>query len=316
MSSKLRILIVTLLITIPVDQLSKLWIDSELTYADRIPVVEGFFYITHVRNPGAAFGLFTDGPRALRMTLFIGVSLVAIGIVLSFYRRLAPGEKLSSLALGLILALIGFARILFWPGAGTTFGEHYVGLGFAVATSVLCVVEEPKDIAAIECDGHRNIPDGEVFTAPVRDSINGTIQYNTPTIYHGVTHENVRLVFKEGKVVEATSSQPEHLEKVLDTDEGSRYVGEFAIGFHPGIRRAMKDILFDEKIAGSIHLTPGNAYEVAFNGNRSQVHWDLVLIQRSDYGGGEIWFDGELIRKDGFFIPEDLTALNVGLPAE
>lgn len=167
-----------------------------------------------------------------------------------------------------------------------------------------------KDIAAIECDGHRNIPDGEVFTAPVRDSINGTIQYNTPTIYHGVSHENVRLVFKEGKVVEATSSQPEHLEKVLDTDEGSRYVGEFAIGFHPGIRRPMKDILFDEKIAGSIHLTPGQAYEEADNGNRSQIHWDLVLLMDPEAGGGEIWFDDKLIRKDGEFVVDELLDLN------
>jgi aminopeptidase len=167
-----------------------------------------------------------------------------------------------------------------------------------------------KDISAIECDGHRNIPDGEVFTAPVRDSINGTIQYNTPTIYQGVTHEDIRLVFKDGKVVEATSSQTEHLNKVLDTDEGSRYVGEFAIGFHPGIRRPMKDILFDEKIAGSIHLTPGQAYEEADNGNRSQIHWDLVLLMDPEAGGGEIWFDDKLIRKDGEFVVDELLDLN------
>jgi aminopeptidase len=165
-------------------------------------------------------------------------------------------------------------------------------------------------IPSVPCDGHQNIPDGEVFTAPVRDSINGTIQFNSPTIYHGVTHENVRLVFEHGRVVEATSSQTEHLAKVLDTDEGARYVGEFAIGFHPLIRRPMKDILFDEKIAGSIHLTPGQAYEEAWNGNKSQIHWDLVLRMDPEAGGGEIHFDGQRIRKDGQFVVDQLKGLN------
>lgn len=167
-----------------------------------------------------------------------------------------------------------------------------------------------RDIPAVECDGHRNIPDGEVFTAPVRDSVNGTIQYNAPTIYQGVTHENVRLVFKDGRVVDGSSSQTEHLRKVLDTDEGARYVGEFAIGFHPLIRRPMKDILFDEKIAGSVHLTPGQAYDEAWNGNKSQIHWDLVLLMDPDSGGGEIYFDGRLVRKDGLFVLDELQGLN------
>jgi aminopeptidase len=167
-----------------------------------------------------------------------------------------------------------------------------------------------RGIAAIPCDGARNIPDGEIFTAPVRNSVNGVIQYNTPTLYRGVTHENVRLVFREGKIVEGSSSATAQLQEVLDTDEGARYVGEFAIGFHPYITRAMKDILFDEKIAGSIHFTPGSCYEETENGNRSQIHWDMVLIQTPDYGGGELWFDGELIRKDGRFVPADLQPLN------
>lgn len=167
-----------------------------------------------------------------------------------------------------------------------------------------------KGIPAIACDGKLNIPDGEVFTAPVRESVNGVIEYNTPTLYRGVTHENVRLVFREGRIVEASSSNTPKLREVLDTDEGARYVGEFAIGVNPYITRAMKDILFDEKIAGSIHLTPGSCYEEAPNGNQSEVHWDLVLIQRPEYGGGEIYFDGELIRKDGRFVPDDLQALN------
>ena len=165
-------------------------------------------------------------------------------------------------------------------------------------------------IPAVECDGKRNIPDGEVYTAPVRDSLNGTIRYNAPSLYQGVTHENVFFRFEDGRIVEATSSNTEHLNDVLDSDEGARHIGEFAIGFNPYIREPMKDILFDEKIAGSLHLTPGNAYTVADNGNRSQIHWDLVLIQRPEYGGGEIWFDDVLIRKDGLFVRAELEGLN------
>ena len=166
------------------------------------------------------------------------------------------------------------------------------------------------DIPAVCCDGARNIPDGEVFTAPVRDSIEGTIQFNAPTIYQGVSHDGIRLRFEKGKVVEATSNNSEHLNAVLDTDEGARYVGEFAIGFNPHITQPMRDILFDEKIAGSIHLTPGNAYQTAWNGNESNIHWDMVLIQREDYGGGEIRFDGETIRRDGLFVTDELAGLN------
>lgn len=167
-----------------------------------------------------------------------------------------------------------------------------------------------KGIPAICCDGKVNIPDGEVFTAPVRNSVNGVIHFNAPTLYRGETHENIRLVFKGGKVVEATSSNTAKLNEVLDADEGARYVGEFAIGFNPYILKPMKDILFDEKIAGSIHFTPGQSYEEADNGNKSQIHWDMVLIQRPDYGGGEVYFDGELIRKDGLFVVDDLKPLN------
>jgi aminopeptidase len=165
-------------------------------------------------------------------------------------------------------------------------------------------------IPAVLCDGHRNIPDGEVYTAPVRDSVEGTIRYNAPSIYQGVTHEDVQFRFEQGRIVEADSSVPGHLEEVLNTDEGARYIGEFSIGLNPHIHQPMKDILFDEKIAGSIHFTPGNAYQSAFNGNRSKVHWDLVLMMAPEYGGGEIYFDGRLIRKDGLFVVEDLEALN------
>ena len=168
-----------------------------------------------------------------------------------------------------------------------------------------------KGIPAVACDGKLNIPDGEVFTAPVRDSVNGTVQFNTPTIYQGVTHENVRLEFKDGKITEASSNNTAGLNKVLDSDEGARYIGEFALGFNPYITKSMKDILFDEKIAGSFHFTPGSAYEdEADNGNRSQVHWDLVCLQEASAGGGEIRFDDRLIRKDGLFVIDELTALN------
>ena len=167
-----------------------------------------------------------------------------------------------------------------------------------------------KGIGAKMCKGDRNIPDGEVFSCPVRDSINGRIQFNTPTLYSGMKFENVRLEFKKGKVVDASANNTKRLNEVLDTDAGARYTGEFSLGFNPFILNPMCDILFDEKIAGSLHLTPGQAYKECDNGNRSAVHWDMVLIQRPEWGGGEIWFDGELIRKDGIFLPGDLKPLN------
>ena len=167
-----------------------------------------------------------------------------------------------------------------------------------------------KGIGAKMCKGDRNIPDGEVFSCPVKRSVNGRIQFNTPTIYSGTRFDNVRLEFEEGKVVDATSNNTKRLNQILDTDAGARYVGEFSLGFNPYIQTPMCDILFDEKIAGSLHFTPGQAYEDCDNGNRSAVHWDMVLIQRPEWGGGEVWFDNELIRKDGRFLPKDLKPLN------
>jgi aminopeptidase len=167
-----------------------------------------------------------------------------------------------------------------------------------------------KGLPAIPCEGLRNIPDGEVFTCPVRDSVNGKISYNTPSLYAGTKFENVALEFKDGKIIKATSSNTKRLNEILDTDAGARYVGEFSLGTNPYILNPMCDILFDEKITGSLHFTPGQAYEACDNGNRSAVHWDLVLIQRKEWGGGEVWFDGELIRKNGLFLPRDLKPLN------
>lgn len=167
-----------------------------------------------------------------------------------------------------------------------------------------------KGIPAIKCAGEANLPDGEVYTAPVRNSVNGTITYNTPSTYRGSTFENVSFTFENGKITAAHSNHPELLDDILNTDEGARYIGEFAFGLNPLITKAMNDILFDEKIAGSIHFTPGASYDDASNGNDSDVHWDLVLLQNPENGGGEIYFDGELIRKDGLFIPENLHPLN------
>ncbi|MGI6152113.1 MAG: aminopeptidase [Christensenellales bacterium] len=167
-----------------------------------------------------------------------------------------------------------------------------------------------KGIPAIPCAGEMNLPDGEIFTAPVKDSVNGVITYNTPSPRDGFVYENVCLKFKDGKIIEATANDTERINKVFDTDEGARYVGEFAIGVNPYITKPMKDILFDEKIAGSIHFTPGSSYDEAPNGNKSAVHWDLVLIQTPEWGGGEIWFDDVLIRKDGRFVTDELACLN------
>jgi aminopeptidase len=168
-----------------------------------------------------------------------------------------------------------------------------------------------KGLKSIVCGGKHNIPDGEVFSAPVKDSVEGHITYNAPTIYQGTAFDNIHLEFSKGKIVKATANNTEALNRILDSDAGARYIGEFAIGFNREIREPMRDILFDEKIAGSFHFTPGQAYEgIADNGNRSQVHWDMVCIQRKDYGGGEIWFDDTLIRKDGKFVLDALKPLN------
>ena len=167
-----------------------------------------------------------------------------------------------------------------------------------------------KDIGSVMCGGDRNIPDGEVFSCPVRDSVEGHVTFNAPTIYQGTAFDNIRLDFEKGKVVNATANNTRKLNEILDSDEGSRYIGEFALGFNPHILHPMRDILFDEKIAGSFHFTPGQAYEIGGNGNKSRIHWDMVNIQRKDYGGGEVWFDGKLIRKDGLFVLPALKKLN------
>ena len=171
-----------------------------------------------------------------------------------------------------------------------------------------------KDIPVIPCSGGRNIPDGECFTAPVRDSVNGTISFNTQSLYQGTVFAGIRFTFADGKIVSAEcGGETERLNAILDADDGARHIGEWSLGTNNRVKHPMLDTLFDEKIGGSFHLTPGQAYEEADNGNRSRIHWDLVLIQTPAYGGGEIHFDGELVRQDGRFLPEDLQPLNHGL---
>lgn len=170
-----------------------------------------------------------------------------------------------------------------------------------------------KGIGAKPCSGDRNIPDGECFSCPVRESVNGTIQFNCETLYRGTVFNNIKLALKNGKVVDASADSAENTKKlneILDSDAGARYVGEWSLAYNPQILRPMKDILFDEKIAGSFHFTPGNAYEDVGNGNKSQIHWDMVCIQRPEYGGGEIKLDGKTVRKDGIFTTPELAGLN------
>lgn len=168
-----------------------------------------------------------------------------------------------------------------------------------------------KGLPAIPCCGVYNIPDGELYTAPIKDTVNGVITYNTPSPYQGNIFNNIRLEFENGQIVNCSASNDvELLKKIFDTDEGARYIGEFSLGFNPMITFPMGDILYDEKIMGSIHFTPGRCYEDCNNGNISSIHWDLVLIQTKEYGGGEIYFDDVLIRKDGKFVLDNLKQLN------
>jgi len=167
-----------------------------------------------------------------------------------------------------------------------------------------------KGQKAVICSGLHNIPDGEIFTAPVRDSVNGTIRFNVPSLHKGHIHDNVTLTFKDGKVIDSHSSCCSELENELDQDEGARYIGEFAFGVNPYITKSMYDTLFDEKMVGSIHFALGNCYDDAPNGNKSQLHWDIIQSHTPENGGGEVWFDDVLIRKNGLFVHGDLIKLN------
>lgn len=168
-----------------------------------------------------------------------------------------------------------------------------------------------EGIEAEKYYGTHNIPDGEVASCPTKYSANGYIQYNTETIYNGVTFNNIYFELKDGKIIKAEAGEKtKELNEILDTDEGARYIGEFALGVNPYIKNTMGDTLFDEKVSGSFHFTPGTALEESDNGNRSSIHWDIVCIQTPEFGGGEIYFDDVLIRKDGRFILKELQGLN------
>jgi aminopeptidase len=168
-----------------------------------------------------------------------------------------------------------------------------------------------KGMPIIPCVGDKNIPDGEIYVAPIKDSVNGIITYNTPSPYQGNIYNNVSLTFKDGQIVTATADNDVgDLNKIFNIDEGSRYIGEFSLGLNPKILHPIGDILYDEKIIGSLHFTPGAAYKDSYNGNDSSIHWDMVLIQREEYGGGDIYFDDLLIRHNGMFVLEELKELN------
>lgn len=169
-------------------------------------------------------------------------------------------------------------------------------------------IEECK---AFICDGKINLPDGEVFIAPDKYSANGNITFNADALYQGYNFSNISLTFENGRVVTATSDYNQDvLNKILNTDEGSSYIGEFAIGTNPNINRIIKNILYDEKILGSFHVALGRAHFQSDNGNKSAIHWDLVSQLNERFGGGEIIIDDELILQDGIFIPHDLKPLN------
>jgi aminopeptidase len=180
---------------------------------------------------------------------------------------------------------------------------HIIGNGTDLSFSI-------KNIPAEKYVGTFNIPDGEVASAPVRNSVNGYITYNTETSYNGILFNNIKFEFKDGKIITATSNKTKELNEILDTDEGARYIGEFAFGLNPYIEKPIGDTLFDEKVKGSFHFTPGDSLEESDNGNRSSIHWDIVNIQTPEYGGGEIYFDNILIRKDGKFVLKELECLN------
>ena len=164
-----------------------------------------------------------------------------------------------------------------------------------------------RDIGVVKCDGRMNLPDGEVFTAPVRDSVNGVITYNAGSLYAGTSWDWIRLTFEKGRIagIEA-SNDVDKLREIFATDEGASYIGEFSFGLNPKLHRPMKDTLFDEKIYGSFHTALGQCYETTENGNRSAIHWDLVCIQTETYGGGNVWMDDRLVRENGHWIHPEL----------
>lgn len=161
------------------------------------------------------------------------------------------------------------------------------------------------------CSGKINLPDGEVFIAPTINSANGEIEFNVPSRYQGSSFEKIKLFFQDGRVVNYSSqTNYEKLAEILESDEGNKYIGEFAIGTNPNINRPRSNILFDEKMLGSFHIALGNSHSLSDNGNKASIHWDMVNVLTENYGGGRIILDDEVIQENGIFVHHDLKELN------
>jgi aminopeptidase len=167
-----------------------------------------------------------------------------------------------------------------------------------------------KGIPNLICDGKFNLPDGEIFTAPVLNTVQGEIRFNISTTFLGRVYSDIQLEFNKGKLVKATGNCPDDIMALLSTDEGASRIGEFGIGLNPYIQQPTNNLCFDEKMAGSVHLAMGQCFSLASNGNESSIHIDFVLCQLESFGGGEMYFDDKLVRKNGLFIEPELQYLN------
>ena len=163
-------------------------------------------------------------------------------------------------------------------------------------------------IPAIKCCGKQNMPDGEVFTAPQKNGVNGFITFNTPSMYMNKSFNWIKLWFENGKVVKTDSDNKKDLDEILNTDEGAKYVGEFSFGTNKNIQNPAKSILFDEKIGGSNHMALGKCYEEAPNGNDSAIHWDMII--RHKEAKGKVYMDGELFQENGVWVHPDMQKFN------
>jgi len=166
------------------------------------------------------------------------------------------------------------------------------------------------NIDAVSLLGNINLPDGEIYTSPIRNSVNGYIKYNVPSPKNSFIFEDIYLVFKDGRVVDFdVKDHKDEFEKIINIDEGSRYIGEFAFGFNPMINRPMYDILYDEKLCGSFHMALGNAYKNAYNGNNSALHWDMIYLNKEG-NYCDVYFDDVLVSSGGEFVPKRIRGLN------
>jgi aminopeptidase len=169
-----------------------------------------------------------------------------------------------------------------------------------------------KGYVALVAAGTHNLPDGEIASTPVRSSMEGTIRFNVPSLHNGFVFRDVALTFKDGQVVEAAANDEKRFWEEISIDNNARYIGEFSLGTNPRANRVVTNTLLDEKMGGSLHMALGCCYQFPGrdNGNYSAIHWDLIQSHLSAFGGGEVWVDGELLRKDGIFVTPDTAALN------